>query len=112
MAKHQWSVLCNRTLVDKDTNAMSIIDIVEEMVYFTPNELKKAQTEDAGLANQTFHTKGLKVVSLWLRSDLEKEEVGGARIEVRNPIGASHGNDDFSLDVSFSKIPESISNLT
>lgn len=70
MARLVWALLCQRSIVDKASNNLSVIDVVEDVQVRLRMEAGKPFT-------------GVKLpmtvsqVSLWERSDLKKEEPEG-----------------------------------
>jgi len=58
MARHVWSVLCERAIVDRDSESLSLIDVVDAVDYEANIPSGDLVTVPAGLT----------LVSLWIRS--------------------------------------------
>lgn len=78
MARHIWSVLCERVLHDADTQRVSLIDVAEEVGIGGP----LPQEENAGVRVDLY------LVSYWLREDEGVPELGKVRVDVCGPSGA------------------------
>jgi hypothetical protein len=78
MARHVWSVFCERALVDKHTESVSLINVVEEFIL--EGELP---------ANRVDLPIQAALVSYWTRSERETSEYGRTRVRVVSPAGES-----------------------
>jgi hypothetical protein len=67
--EHAWSVLCQRSLFDQNTNNVSLIDVIERVQFNAPQELDYMPFR-------------FDLVSLWSRTDLEKPEKSNGRLEI------------------------------
>jgi hypothetical protein len=85
-----WAVLCERCLIDKDTNETSLLFVREG-----------AQLASAALLPANLPVP-LLLVSLWLRSEMEKPERSRARILVRTPSGKPIGQ-PLELDLNLTE---------
>ena len=77
MIDHVWTVLCSRSVIDIETNNVSIQDVIEQLNI--PGEPKP----DGFLAIP------FELISLWSRSDPENPEHGTERIIFITPSGKS-----------------------
>ncbi|MFB6212469.1 MAG: hypothetical protein ABEI53_01470, partial [Candidatus Magasanikbacteria bacterium] len=68
---HIWSVLCNKTLVDQDTNNISLIDVVEKIDLAGPLEEIEEVTEGNKKAEIGVD---FQLVSFWFRADDSKDK--------------------------------------
>jgi hypothetical protein len=75
MIEHVWSVLCTRASIDKETNNISLFDVIEQIAIVD-------WTGQPGTAAAEF-----ELVSLWTRDELNRPERAEARVSVRNPSG-------------------------
>jgi len=74
--RHIWSVACLRSIVDKETNSISLIDSLEEITVQVP----------ADQEGQSFRFPGpIEIVSYFERSDQQAPEEGFGIIEYLNP---------------------------
>lgn len=89
MARHVWSVLCERALVDQDTQSVSMIDVIEELLL--EGELPAGRVDVPLQAS---------LVTYWTRSAQDAPEQGQSRLRVLSPMGealASGKPSDVSL---------------
>ncbi len=68
MAKHIWTVLCQKAPIDKDTNELSLHSVIEELTLRQQPPDHKESDEPIILAFP------MTLVSLWVRSNPEKAE--------------------------------------
>jgi hypothetical protein len=80
MIEHVWSVLCSRAILDRDTNSVSLIDIVEEITIQGP----VLPSEEGGTSAFTIT---MALVSLWRRDPEDQPTKGQARVLLFAPNG-------------------------
>jgi hypothetical protein len=73
MIRHIWSLLCRSSVIDKDSNALSIFDTFEELTILQP-------VDEPGIVPFSF-----QLVTLWARADGSKPVKGRARMVTVNP---------------------------
>jgi hypothetical protein len=78
MAQLVWCVLCRKGVLDKYTNQMSLLDVIDELTI-APAQPIPADARDIFLSVQ-FH-----VVSLWVRSDMSVPETLRFRTVISGP---------------------------
>lgn len=77
--KHAWTVLCNRSVIDTDTNVISLFDVFEQVevgVEIKNNNIKK-QTINVPL--------NYEVVSLWHTPDSQSNINFDFKIKLKDP---------------------------
>lgn len=73
MIDHVWTVVCSRSVIDKDSNNISLQDVIEQLTLFTePGEPVVVPMP-------------LEVVTLWARSDFNVPARGRARLTFSSP---------------------------
>jgi hypothetical protein len=77
MIEHIWTVICQSSIIDKDTNNISLINILEQLTLTPP---KIDEGKGAILGN-------FEIVTFWSRTNLEKPATGNARIVLYQPSG-------------------------
>lgn len=80
MVKHVWSVLCRRSVIDKESNNLSIYDVFEQLNV----GLKIRQGTPQNVFNIPID---FEVVSLWVKDNKKEHYKGDFEIEVVNPSG-------------------------
>jgi hypothetical protein len=88
MIDHVWTVLCSRSVIDIETNNVSIQDVLEQ--FNIPGDPKPD-----GLLPIPF-----EIISLWARSDPEKPEQGQERITFITPSEKSTIVAETPIDLS------------
>lgn len=85
MAKHIWTIVCRRSIVEKDTNVLSIIDVIEQLSVEVHAPPQRPDSEVFGSA--AFH-----LISFWERTDPKRAEPS-TQIEMRviSPSGKKLG---------------------
>ena len=92
MIKHVWSVLCENRIIDKDTNNISLINIIEQLNFNIPG--------DQSAENQPFEIHGvLNVVSMWTRTYHDKPSTGKSRIRIKNPDNKYVALEEIPIDL-------------
>ncbi|MGC1953832.1 MAG: hypothetical protein WA970_14945 [Gammaproteobacteria bacterium] len=82
MAEHIWTVLCARSLVDADTNNVSLIDVIEQLTL-------TGDPPDIPPDGKPIILAGIQltVVSLWTRTDPAQPDRVTFRVIVITPDG-------------------------
>lgn len=82
--KNIWTILCTRSIIDQRTNALSLIDCVDELtVTFSKLEEMSAPQKNIPIV--------LEVVSLWHDEAKESERILDYVIEISDPQGKKIG---------------------
>ena len=95
MARHIWSVLCNRASIDSTTNTLSLFEVLEEV--------QAKVSIPSGSAPPTDLTIPLTVTlaSLWERSEMDVAETSESfEVRLKDPNGKELARNEqvFSLD--------------
>ncbi len=91
MARHIWSVLCHKDLLDSKSKQVSLIDVIEKITL--PQEEFFQEAARLGLEPGQMATQGFafaaptRLVSFWTRSDPVAPEVFEFRIRQLAPSG-------------------------
>ena len=85
MIDHVWSVLCAKTLIDKDTNVISIIDVIEQfkLVAAGIEEISPEGTrhrDPSEVDSAPVFPVSVEVVSMWVRRDSGQPASGVTRL--------------------------------
>jgi hypothetical protein len=91
MIEHIWSVLCARSATDRETNNLSLFEILEQVNILGP-------LPDPG-ANAAFPMQ-YEVVSLWARANSAEAEESRGRIKLIAPSGAQVFAQEFPVNLS------------
>lgn len=92
-----WVVLCQSSAVDRETNVVSLFNVVEEIhLPAQPLALPPEQQLPAG----TLLTPIFQLVALWMRSAPDVPEQGRGRIQVLLPDGSLGMSQEFEVDLT------------
>ncbi len=92
MIDHVWSVLCTRSVVDRDSNMISLLDGIEEVTATVPPAFEN---------NPVAIPFVYEIVSLWSRSDPALPVRARGRIRLLDQAGAQIGvSHDFDIDLT------------
>jgi hypothetical protein len=91
MIEHIWTVVCGRSSTDRESNNMSLFDIIEQINVLGP--LPDPATRSA-LPMQH------EIVSVWSRANLAEAEESRARIRLVAPNGVQAFEQEFSIDLT------------
>ena len=75
MIEHRWSIACHHAVVDRYTNNVSLLHLIEQITM-------TGRPEPDGLIPITFD-----IMTLWERGELDEPETRMSRIVVLNPDG-------------------------
>jgi hypothetical protein len=87
MINHIWTVLCTRTITDKETNNISLFNVIEQVTV-------KDEPKPNGVLQLPF-----EICSLWVRSDPTLPEQGLVRILYSEPSGNSKQMVEYPVDL-------------
>jgi hypothetical protein len=88
MIEHIWTVLCSRSVIDSETNNVSIQDVIEQI------------TINAEPAQDGFLPIPFELISLYIRKESNSPLKGSERITFITPSGKSEVVSDGIIDLS------------
>jgi hypothetical protein len=91
MVEHIWTVLCSHAVVDKDTNNVSLHNVIEQV-----NVKGTIPAPDKPLMVPI----NMNLISLWVRGADNKPCQGKIRIETILPSGKSISKEELTVDMS------------
>jgi hypothetical protein len=95
MAKLDWIILCERAMIEAQTNIVSITGIVENVVIGVPPS--DMIPSDGKLLAVPFK---FYIVAQWTRSKLAVAEAAPGRFLFKGPDKKQHGHMDFIVDLT------------
>ncbi len=75
---HAWSVLCDRVIIDSDTNNVSL-DVIEQLLFSVPG---------GDSSKKVVIPMRMEVVSLWFREHPDQASSCLVRVKLKDPSGA------------------------
>lgn len=93
MAEHIWTVLCEKTLLDREVETLSLIEITESI---SVEGLEQKIQEALKLGKKgAFINTTMQLVSWWFRSDPTEDRLQ-ARFSFENPAGVRLHSEEMS----------------
>jgi hypothetical protein len=92
MASLIWALCCQRAIVDRDTNGLSLIDHLEGLTL----PVLPSKREDGALPLVPIR---FAVATYWVRSDEAVAESFDLRVRLLDPAGASHAEGKATVDL-------------
>ena len=89
MINHVWTVVCSKSVVDKETNNVSLLEVIEQLTFEGPEEPKQ-------VTNLPFLG---EIVSLWSRAQKDENPLGTGKIVIEDNAGAGIGEVEFQIDL-------------
>ena len=77
--KNIWSVICEKSIIDKDTNSISLFNSLEELNvnYSGDEKLEKIKIKNVPIS--------FEIVSLWFDEDIKKDRKFEIMLEILDP---------------------------
>ena len=91
--KHVWSALCLKSVIDKASNNISLLEVIEE-IHASPYELKGEEGNTGLFVPMPIHW-----VSLWERSNPEIPEKTWIKDTIKLPSGKLLGEQELEVDL-------------
>jgi hypothetical protein len=82
MINHIWSLLCRRSVIDNETNNLSIFDILERLTVEI--KIKRGSGDKVTKINIPIE---YEIISFWVKAPETKEFKGGIKLEIISPDG-------------------------
>jgi hypothetical protein len=89
MIRHVWTVFCTSSAIDKDTNQVSLFDLIEQI------RVQLANAPPAG--QKAIVPAHFQVVTLWSRGDGNEAEIAPTRMRLMAPNGEELLRSDVDL---------------
>lgn len=93
MPEHIWSVLCSKSVIDKDSQQVSLFDVIESVTV----KLAEPPPPPSHTRAIAFHT---ELITLWRRSDPKSPETANCRCELITPTGERIASSSVQMDFS------------
>ncbi|MEA3344807.1 MAG: hypothetical protein U9Q78_00935 [Chloroflexota bacterium] len=90
MIDHVWTVVCSRSVIDRDSNNVCLLNVLEQITVGgkpTAEDVEAIPIE-------------MEVVSLWARSDLDVPTGGAERLTLVSPSGEVLFSGESEIDLS------------
>jgi len=86
--KHLWSLICQQAITNKDSNNLTLVEVLEEIKYL-PSADPEAQEMIRNAIREGRFSLPIQIffVSTWIRSDLEKPERSEQQLVIKAPNG-------------------------
>jgi len=89
MIDHVWTVLCSHAVIDKGSNNVSLLDVVEQL------NIRDEPSPEGGILFS------LDLMTLWARACLDRSAQGRGRVTFLSPSGeVKEGPFEYDIDLS------------
>lgn len=92
--RHLWTIVCLRAVLDRYTNRLSLLEVIDELTIVAGQKVPSSLEEKAALP---LH---LEVATQWERSDLKIPEGGEYRIELVTPTQETGAVGELRVDLT------------
>lgn len=89
MAHHIWTVVCARSIVDAETQNLTLLDILEQV----------SAPASVFESDEAFLPLRLEVVSLWARREPEVQTQAEGRLRWKDPKGEILEEQEYTIDL-------------
>lgn len=96
--QHIWSILSESSVIDQDTNNVSLINIVEELQVTLPKGKVLSASNNVNLVSMK-----CELVSLWKSLEVGKEHVMEIKVSLYDPSNKQVLNEEPALKLHFQK---------
>lgn len=97
MIRHYWTVITKKTVIDQETNVLVLGEVIEDVTFTLPNDLKNKFAEDIGTQGSAPFPLMFEVVSFLEGTSGEKECVLELDIELPNKKVVNAGSTSVKL---------------
>lgn len=94
MIRHIWTALCRESIIDQDTNNISLLNIFERLEVGVNDLDRKIQNKEKIGVPINF-----EIISLWRRNSQQKDALGDVDIEVLRPDGEVSKKFSYKLEI-------------
>lgn len=92
MIEHIWTVICSRSIINKETNNITLFEVLEQLNLMEP-PLPLPEGTIGGIPII------FEVVTLWNRSN-DEPTMGRARLQLLTPSGSVINEHEYSIDLT------------
>ncbi|MGB5925296.1 MAG: hypothetical protein WBH01_04300 [Dehalococcoidia bacterium] len=96
MIEHIWTVLCSHVITSRETNNISLIDVMEELALDVGAQSDRKSTDESVVPLPI----SLVLVSLWSRMEDSRPIVGAGKDILLTPSGKTISENEFKIDLS------------
>jgi len=93
MIKHIWSVLCQQSIVNRDSNNISLIEVIEQLSI--EGRVIESESEKPKLLPLSFN-----IVSMWIRENLDEPADSKANVIFLSPRDKELSRKEVHIDLS------------
>ena len=99
MPNHVWSTVCSKAILDRETNNISLIEVLEEIQFGPP-----PPDNDLGQEGYVMLPIPMTLVTLWERESGSDSETFAVRIKFVDPTGTWIGPKDTEREHTIDKL--------
>lgn len=104
MAEHAWTVVCQKTLVDPDSDLYTLVDVFDRLLIFPDPEIPDIEAKLDEVKKEGGRgivvPASIRVVSQWFRSDRLRPETARCRLSIADPRGEKLFEQEISIELT------------
>jgi len=94
MAEHIWSILSNKTMIDRTSNTLSLFEVLEQVNLTGSGPIKYEKGSEVVIPFN------YSLTTLWIRSDSKKPEKAKSRITLLTPDNKTPYSQEIKIDLT------------
>lgn len=94
MIKHIWSILCSKSVIDRDSNNISLYDVFEQL------SVEIVQKSESQSSQEKVIPIDFELVTLWVREDMNSPAHGKSKLILYSPTGKENKAAEIEIDLS------------
>ena len=91
-----WAILCESAVTDRDTNRVSLFNVIEDIMIHTPPPTSPTESD----RQYTLVPMKFEMVVLWARSNSDEPEHGEGRYRIVGPGDQELDSEEFEVDLT------------
>jgi hypothetical protein len=92
MINHIWTVICSKSIIDQESNNISLYNVLEQINITRPAGEGESKTGIIPLSYE--------VITLWIREKIDQSTRVMARMKLESPSGKVWPANEFEVDLS------------
>lgn len=95
MIHHAWTILCRGSSTDKESNNITLFEVVEQVATPLTPELQDLAKKSSALTPLTF-----ELITLWSREQADVPAKGEVVVEIKSPSGSTKKLGQYDVDLT------------
>jgi hypothetical protein len=92
MINHIWTIICEKSIIDQETNNISLYNVLEQITITRPADIAEERPGIIPIKHE--------VVTLWMREQIDQPIRAMARMKLESQSGQVWPANEFEVDLS------------